>query len=102
MDFDKTLLDPASAFDHPTEVVDSAELSREQKIQVLRRWEYDARELQVADEEGMTAPKPQAITLDMILAALRALGAPTDVEHSATDAIGSDNVGQRSVGFEPT
>jgi hypothetical protein len=31
----------------------------------------------------MTAPKPQTATLDMILAALRDLGAPTDVEHSA-------------------
>jgi hypothetical protein len=83
MDFDKALLDPASAFGNPSKVVDSAELSREQKIQILRRWEYDARELQVADEEGMTAPKPQTVTLDMILAALRALGAPADVEHSA-------------------
>jgi hypothetical protein len=83
MDFNKTLLNPASAFGKPQEVVDCRELSREQKIEILRRWEYDARQLEVADEEGMTAPKPQTATLDMILAALRDLGAPTDVEHSA-------------------
>jgi hypothetical protein len=83
MDFDKALLDPAANFKSPAAVVDSTELSREQKVQILRRWEYDARELQVADEEGMTAPKPQPVSLDMILAALRALGAPMDVERSA-------------------
>ena len=83
MDFNKALSNPPSIFKHPDEVVASKELSREQKIQILRRWEYDMRELQVADEEGMTAPKPPAIGLDTVLAALRAVGAPVDVEHSA-------------------
>ncbi len=48
---------------------------------MLRRWEYDVRELQVADEEGMTAPKPQAVhqAADIVLDALRKLGAPADV-----------------------
>ncbi|HEX2930248.1 MAG TPA: hypothetical protein VHV54_11065 [Candidatus Binatia bacterium] len=83
MDFNKALSNPPSVFKHPSEIVASKELSREQKIQILRRWEYDMRELQVADEEGMTAPKPPAIGLDTVLAALRAVGAPVDVEHSA-------------------
>jgi len=83
MDFNKALADPASIFKGPDEVIASKELSRDQKIQILRRWEYDVRELQVADEEGMTAPKPPAVSLDLILAALRAVGAPADVEHSA-------------------
>lgn len=83
MDISKPLTDPSSVFKHPDEVVGSGELSREQKIKILRRWEYDMRELQVADEEGMTAPKPPAVGLEIILAALRAMGAPADVEHSA-------------------
>jgi hypothetical protein len=83
MDFDKALLNPASAFKNPEEVVACRDLSRAQKIEILRRWEYDARELDVADEEGMTAPKPQPPILDSVLTALRDLGAPTDVEHSA-------------------
>ena len=55
----EALLNPASAFKHPKEVIDCGDLSREQKIEMLRRWEYDVRELQVADEEGMTAPRPK-------------------------------------------
>ena len=77
------LNDPAATFKNPQQVVDNGMLTREQKIEVLRRWEYDIRELQVADDEGMTAPKPQPITLESIFAALRTLGAPRDVEPSA-------------------
>lgn len=83
MEIKEALLNPAAAFKSPEEIIRAAELSREQKIELLRRWEYDARELQVADDEGMTSAKPQAVTLDAILAALRALGAPQDMEHSA-------------------
>ena len=82
-DIEKALLNPAMVFKNPSEVVDSGDLSPEQKIEILRRWEYDVRELQVADEESMTAPKPEAVTLDMVLKALRAVGAPPDVERTA-------------------
>jgi hypothetical protein len=83
MDIEKAIIDPASTFRNPQQVVESNKLSREQKLQILRRWEYDARELEVADEEGMTAPEPPRIALDAILAALRQLGAPVNPEHSA-------------------
>ena len=43
--YEKTLLDPASAFTSPEQVLTSAELSREQKIKILHRWEYDARQM---------------------------------------------------------
>jgi hypothetical protein len=80
-DFEKALLDPGAVFKNPAEVVRKADLSRDQKIQILRRWEYDTRELQVADEESMTGP--QTTNLDAVLAALRALNAPADVERAA-------------------
>lgn len=83
IDVKKAMLDPGAVFKRPEEVIQNGDLSREQKIEILRRWEYDIRQLQVADEESMTAPKPEAVTLDVVLKALRALGAPTDVEHSA-------------------
>ena len=83
VDVKKALLNPSSAFKQPDDVVQSNELSRDQKIELLSRWEYDVRQLQVADEESMTAPRPEPVTLDAILKALRALGAPADVEHSA-------------------
>ena len=83
VDVKQACLNPAAVFRRPDEVINSAELNREQKIEILRRWEYDIRQLQVADEESMTAPQPETITLDVVLKALRGLGAAADVEHSA-------------------
>jgi hypothetical protein len=83
IDVKKALLDPTAVFRGPDEVVESNLLNREQKIEILRRWEYDVRELQVADEESMTAPRPERVTLDAVLKALRALGAPADMQRTA-------------------
>jgi hypothetical protein len=79
--FEKALVDPGSVFKAPADVLQKSDLSRDQKIQILRRWEYDARELQVAEEESMTGP--QTISLDAVLAALRTLGAAADVDRAA-------------------
>ena len=73
VDFEKALLDPSLVFKNPDEVLRNDELSRGQKIQILQRWEYDLRELQVAEEESMGGP--QSTPLDTVLNALRALGA---------------------------
>ena len=81
IDVEKALLDPGLVFKTPDEVVTSDELSREQKIKILRRWEYDVRELEVAEEEGMKGPK--LVTLDAVLRALRSLDASPDIERSA-------------------
>ena len=81
IDVEKALLDPGLVFKTPGEVVANNELTRAQKIEILRRWEYDVRELEVAEEEGMEGPEP--VTLDAVLDALRTLGAPEDTEHSA-------------------
>jgi hypothetical protein len=81
IDVEKALLDPGLVFKTPGEVLANNELTRAQKIEILRRWEYDVRELQVADEEGMEGPEP--VTLDAVLDALRTLGAPEDTENSA-------------------
>jgi hypothetical protein len=83
IDVKKALLDPSAVFRAPDEVVETKLLNREQKIEILRRWEYDVRELQVADEESMTAPRPERVTLDAVLKALRAVGAPADMERTA-------------------
>jgi len=81
MNLSKALLDPTSAFRHPRDVLHAKSLSKKQKAQVLRRWEYDARELQVAAEENMTGgPEDQ---LDEILNALHQLDEKMDFEHSS-------------------
>lgn len=77
----KALVDPSSVFSSPMAVVLDDNLSSKQKIEILRHWEYDAREMQVADEEGFPARKPGHL-LDEVLAALHRLGAGPDIEHS--------------------
>lgn len=77
----KALIDPASVFHNPMSVVAEDTLSTECKIEILKRWEYDAREIQVADEEGFPARKPGAL-LDAVIAALHRLGSGPDLAHS--------------------
>jgi hypothetical protein len=48
----QALVNPASVFAKPNEVVFAPALSRKQKIDVLRRWEYDARMLQMENQES--------------------------------------------------
>ena len=83
IDFKTALLNPSAVFKSPEEVISNSDLTRAQKVEILQRWEYDVRQLQVADEESMTAPVPERVTLDVVLKALRKLGAPADMEHSA-------------------
>lgn len=78
MDIEKALLDPTGVFSRPEEVLAEMSLSRDQKIKILRRWEYDARELQVADDENMGGGAPSV--LDRVLEALHQLEADIEVE----------------------
>lgn len=71
-DIDKALLDPTSVFKTPEDVLKAKDLTREQKIEILLRWEYDARELQVADDESMTGGSNNL--LERVLESLSALG----------------------------
>jgi hypothetical protein len=81
VDIEKALVDPGLMFKTPQELLANNELSREQKIAILRRWEYDVRQLQVAEEESMEGPQP--VSLPAVLKALRDIGAPVDPERSA-------------------
>ena len=71
IDYDKALLDPADVFETPEEVLQHAELSKAQKVEILRRWEYDASEVAVAEEEGMQGDKP--LMLRRVMLALEEL-----------------------------
>lgn len=55
----RALVDPAAVFGTP-ETVLAAELSREEKIEILHRWEFDLRELSVAEEENMAGGENSA------------------------------------------
>ena len=81
IDVTKAMLVPTMVFKEPKDVVVSDELNRDQKIEILRRWEYDARQLEVAEEEaGMAVHSPEMF--DRVVQALHTLGAERDTEHS--------------------
>ena len=77
------MLNPALVFLGPEDVLQRDELTREQKIEVLRRWKFDALQLQVAEEENMGGEQPSDI-LDRVLQALHALSAGPNLEDSPT------------------
>lgn len=79
-DLEQVFFDPGSVFSSPEEVLAQEALTDEQKVEVLRRWEYDASEGAVAEEEGM--PGPDTETLHQILWVLHRLTGGVDVEHT--------------------
>jgi hypothetical protein len=63
-------------------LVRRADLSRERKIEILRRWEQDERALEVAADENMGGDHP-ASRLQQVRAALRSLGSEGDPDRGA-------------------
>lgn len=53
IDFSKALLDPGSVFPSPEDLLEEPSLKKAQKIELLKRWKYDAREISDATSEGM-------------------------------------------------
>jgi hypothetical protein len=51
--FTRALAGANLVFDHPREIVQAADLSRDQKIKLLEEWDYDLRLKMVATEENM-------------------------------------------------
>lgn len=74
------LLDPASFYAAPREVLVDEALTEEQKLKILSNWEYNASEEAVALEEGM--PGEETGTLREILVALEEIVGPIDAEHT--------------------
>jgi len=79
VDMDMALSDPGSVFATPEALLRHESLSKQQKIEILRRWEYDASETCVAVEEGM--PGDETDLLRRVLLALDQLTGAIDVEH---------------------
>ena len=77
LDYEKALLDPASIFDGPEEVLEQSDLTKEQQIEILKRWAYDASEVAVAEEEGMTGDSP--LILQRVMDALDKISDDSDI-----------------------
>lgn len=80
VDYERARLIPSAVFAAPRAVLACADLTREQKIDVLLRWAYDAAELAVAREEGM--PGEEEDLQGEILNALASLQADPDTEQT--------------------
>ncbi len=80
IDLKRASLNPAAVFPSPEAVVEHPGLTREQKTEILKRWKYDACELEVAEEENMGGGEPSR--LEQVLSSLAVLGVETDHEHS--------------------
>ena len=53
VDFEAAMQDPQAFFAEPQNVADYSQLSREEKLAILRRWEQDALRLSASESEGM-------------------------------------------------
>ncbi len=80
-EYNKALLDPAASFRSPADVLASEAFDKQDKIEILLRWEYDAAEMSVATEEGMTGPNGCDL-LQQIVIALNELAGDIDTDHT--------------------
>ena len=55
-DYDRALIAPEQVFKSPMDIVTTESLTPEQKLKILKHWEANALDLQVATEESMTGP----------------------------------------------
>lgn len=72
-------VDPAAVFDTPEQVRDHADLTVDEKVEILKRWAYDDAEAAVAGEEGMPGDARDDFQ-QRILLALEALGGDAALE----------------------
>ncbi|OGT67831.1 MAG: hypothetical protein A3J38_02180 [Gammaproteobacteria bacterium RIFCSPHIGHO2_12_FULL_45_9] len=69
-ELERILADPSSCYKIPDEVLYDKRLTLEQKKMILKVWAFDAREIEVAQEENM---RGDASPLRQVLLALRQL-----------------------------
>ena len=88
--FKQALADVSKTFRTPQAILEAADLSRQQKIDLLKQWETDLRLLMVASEENMTGNVPgrTAELLRQVLQSLDVLGARPGEEQKAPTKAG--------------
>lgn len=83
VNLDDAKLDPSHFFKKPADVLSDESLTRHDKIDILKRWAYDEREIAVAEEENMTRENGgKENVLDEILRCLLVLGVDKDQNNS--------------------
>lgn len=100
--FDGMKNDVSKHFATPEALLADEKLTRDQKLELLRQWEYDLHLLQVATEENMTgdsAPGTNAEKIRQVHATAEKLGALIESEGNAAktgSVIKGDNPKARS------
>jgi hypothetical protein len=79
VDLSRALLDPASIFESPDELLRLGCISNDLKVEILSSWAYDASELAVAEEEGMDGGEGSCI--EPVMEALDGITGGFDSEH---------------------
>ncbi len=82
----QALVNPAAVFAEPKEVVVNPTFSRQQKIDVLRRWEHDTRLFEASAKERLT--DVSEALLGEILESLHELDYWPDLEHPGSSKVG--------------
>lgn len=54
LDYEHVIIDPATYFSDPAEILNSADYSDAQKRKILKAWQLDITLLHVCEEENMT------------------------------------------------
>lgn len=85
--FEDALTDVAKVFADPKEITGSSDLSQQQKVKLLRQWEFDLRENLVASEENMMAENtPEGHSAELLRGVRKALMDIGAVDHKDESA----------------
>ena len=80
--FEDALADVGKCFAQPNDIVGSEDLSHQQKVKLLKQWEFDLRENLVASEENMTAENvPEGQSAELLRGVRKALISIGAVDH---------------------
>ncbi len=98
---------PTAVFDGPEDVVQSDDLTKKEKVEVLDQWEADAKALQTATDEGMSGGKRPR--LDEVKAAqteldaeASAVGVMADLQKPTAPIVVTENAARGALGSDET
>ena len=87
--FDELCADVASHFAKPADIVRDPGLAHEQKVKLLRQWDYDLQLLLTATEENMPGSENTAEKVRDVHKALAELGESSESQAPQSSKVGS-------------
>jgi hypothetical protein len=85
--FEDAMADVAKVYPDPKDILGAGDLSQQQKVKLLRQWEFDLRENLVAAEENMIAETvPEGHAAELLRGVRKALMDMGAVDHKDESA----------------